>query len=697
MKKLLTTFFFGGLISSLIAQGTWIQKTSFGGMTRVESVALNIGNKGYVGTGMNLGTRLNDFWEYDQLMDSWTQKADFAGVARSGACGFSIGNVCYLGTGFDNVNTPRKDFWKYDPGTNTWMQKANVDTSARWYAVGLSIGNKGYICGGYKQGSIDPGTDVWEYDPSADTWTQKAYVPVNYRIAQAFGFTIGGKGYLGTGYDPGGITGVYGKKFWEYDPSVDSWTQKADFGGGARMDAIGFSIGTKGYAGTGFETGNVFEDLWEYDPTIDNWTLSSTNIGGSAPRWKAIGVSIGNHGYVSFGNGTTDLWEWNPNSTGLNCLIPTALATTGITNTSAQLSWSTASADSFLIRYTIHGTNITSWIMINGQPAVTSYTLTGLFPGTQYDWLVRSICSSGSSTYPNVAATFTTQNSVVSCITPNSLGATAITNTAATVTWSAFIVADTFRVRYSLNGTTNFMWKDVNGAAGNNTGLTGLIPNSTYKFQVASRCNGVSSAYSIPYIFTTTNSISNCITPFGTSTSGITGTTADLNWSNLVTADTFRVRYSVNGTTNFIWKDVNGAGGVDSTQLTGLALNTTYQWQVRTLCNGVGTTPYSVSEIFSTLPARISSTINENNFIEITAFPNPAHNNLTLEFKTPIEKTVSIIVFDMSGRKWITKYIWINSNENSTDLNVSNLAKGIYIVEVQSEGLISKRIKILVE
>jgi len=111
----------------------------------------------------------------------------------------------------------------------------------------------------------------------------------------------------------------------------------------------------------------------------------------------------------------------------------------------------------------------------------------------------------------------------------------------------------------------------------------------------------------------------------------------------------------------------------------------------------VGTTPYSVSEIFSTLPARISSTINENNFIEITAFPNPAHNNLTLEFKTPIEKTVSIIVFDMSGRKWITKYIWINSNENSTDLNVSNLAKGIYIVEVQSEGLISKRIKILVE
>lgn len=31
----------------------------------------------------------------------------------------------------------------------------------------------------------------------------------------------------------------------------NSWTQKADLGGTARANAVGFSIGTKGYIGTG--------------------------------------------------------------------------------------------------------------------------------------------------------------------------------------------------------------------------------------------------------------------------------------------------------------------------------------------------------------------------------------------------------------------------------------------------------------
>ena len=41
------------------------------------------------------------------------------------------------------------------------------------------------------------------------------------------------------------------KDFWEYDPAANTWTQKADFGGTARYGAVGFSIGSKGYIGTG--------------------------------------------------------------------------------------------------------------------------------------------------------------------------------------------------------------------------------------------------------------------------------------------------------------------------------------------------------------------------------------------------------------------------------------------------------------
>ena len=44
-------------------------------------------------------------------------------------------------------------------------------------------------------------------------------------------------------------------------PSV-VWVQKADFGGVARFTAVGFSIGSKGYVGTG----SLQKDFWEYTP-----------------------------------------------------------------------------------------------------------------------------------------------------------------------------------------------------------------------------------------------------------------------------------------------------------------------------------------------------------------------------------------------------------------------------------------------
>ena len=96
--------------------------------------------------------------------------------------------------------------------------------------------------------------DFWEYDPAANTWTQKADFGGGTR-SQAVGFSIGNKGYIGTGKEDW----AYKRDFWEYDPATDTWTQKADFGGTARCDAVGFSIGNKGYLGTGFDNRQAVE------------------------------------------------------------------------------------------------------------------------------------------------------------------------------------------------------------------------------------------------------------------------------------------------------------------------------------------------------------------------------------------------------------------------------------------------------
>ncbi|MBL0153430.1 MAG: hypothetical protein IPP93_08080 [Chitinophagaceae bacterium] len=90
-----------------------------------------------------------------------------------------------------------------------------------------------------------------------DTWTKKTDFGGIERF-NAIGFSIGAKGYIGTGVS------YYGdllKDFWEYSPGTNSWSQIADMGNTGRYFATGFSIGNKGYAGTRFGEGNYLNDL----------------------------------------------------------------------------------------------------------------------------------------------------------------------------------------------------------------------------------------------------------------------------------------------------------------------------------------------------------------------------------------------------------------------------------------------------
>ena len=237
--------------------------------------------------------------------NTWTQKTDFGGTARHQPVSFSIGSKGYLGTG-----SGTKDFWEYDPVADTWTQKADFAGTARSAAVGFSIGNKGYIGTGrdYTIGTLCT-RDFWEYDPVANIWTQKADFGGTAR-EEAVGFSIGSKGYLGTGAVI--VGSAYYRDFWEYDPVANAWTRKADFGGTARCAAVGFSIGTKAYLGSGYNGSSYFLDFLEYDPAADTWTTKA-NFAGTG-RSHAVGLSTGSKGYIGtgYGNGfKTDFWEYD--------------------------------------------------------------------------------------------------------------------------------------------------------------------------------------------------------------------------------------------------------------------------------------------------------------------------------------------------------------------------------------------------
>ena len=310
MKKLLP-FIFLFYSGVLFAQGTWTQKADLLGAGTYSSVGFSIGLKGYILSGQ-------DFLEYDQATDTWTAKANFPGTARTGAVGFSIGTKGYLGTGKDS-DPYKDDFWEYDQPTDTWTQKANFGGPARAYAVGFSIGAKGYIGTGQVEGGAN---DFWEYEPTTDIWTQKAD-PVIPSVMQnrelAVGFSIGQKGYITLGSES--QYGPYAYDLLEYDPANDTWINKADFptiaGQFGRDKATGFVLGNKAYVGTGYKKCGLncsitYNDLWEWDQATDAWTQKANLTDTS--RTNAVGLSIGNRGYIGGGTNSgvlyNDFWEY---------------------------------------------------------------------------------------------------------------------------------------------------------------------------------------------------------------------------------------------------------------------------------------------------------------------------------------------------------------------------------------------------
>ncbi len=185
-------------------------------------------------------------------------------------------------------------------------------------AVGFSIGAKGYI------GTGDDGTgsyqkDFWEWDQATDTWTKKTNFVGTARYS-AVGFSIGSKGYVGTGREQGGT--LHTQDFWEWDQATDTWTQKANFAGTAREQATGFSIGNKGYIGAG-TNGTNMQDFWEWDQATDTWTQKASFLGTA--RFFAVGFSINAKGYIGTGydaaTWTKDFYEFNPITAPSICLV----------------------------------------------------------------------------------------------------------------------------------------------------------------------------------------------------------------------------------------------------------------------------------------------------------------------------------------------------------------------------------------
>lgn len=187
-----------------------------------------------------------------------------------------------------------------------WVQKSNLPATGRHRSTALSCGNRGYIGLGHIN-SVAPDVlfqDWWEYDPGTDSWSQKANFGGGLRY-HAAGFTIGNVMYVGTGRAP---SSVLMNDFWKYDPSANTWTQIPNFPGATRRGAVGFEINGNGYVGTG----SYYSDWYRYNPATNSW---SSIPSGPSGRISAVGMSLNGKGYCGtgdIGGNSGDWWEYNP-------------------------------------------------------------------------------------------------------------------------------------------------------------------------------------------------------------------------------------------------------------------------------------------------------------------------------------------------------------------------------------------------
>lgn len=95
------------------------------------------------------------------------------------------------------------------------------------------------------------------------------------------------------------------------------------------------------------------------------------------------------------------------------------------------------------------------------------------------------------------------------------------------------------------------------------------------------------------------------------------------------------------------------------------------------------TTPISAQTmVLSSVEADDFASLNETNSFELSVYPNPATNEITLngEFTSNAVATI----FDQSGRVILSSEV-----SNGSNLNISSLESGIYIVSIQDNGAIS--------
>jgi hypothetical protein len=241
-----------------------------------------------------------------------------------------------------------------------------------------------------------------------------------------------------------------------------------------------------------------------------------------------------------------------------------------------------------------------------------------------------------------------------SCASPAGLGASSITTTTATVSWSAISGAASYAVDYKASTATTWI-SAATATTATSVALSGLTAGTTYDYRVRTNCTSGTSAYAVSQFITTGGT---CNAPAGLTSSSVTATAASVSWTAVSGAASYDVDYKLNSSSTWITAAV--ATSSTSVSLSGLTSASLYDWRVRTNCAS-GSSAFTTAQFTTLTSSGCSNTLDNSTNgtlagaatipfnTDVTGLINPSGDIDNYKFVITTQGTITISLGTLPG------------------------------------------------
>ena len=424
---------------------------------------------------------------------------------------------------------------------------------------------------------------------------------------------------------------------------------------------------------------------WREELTVDEWIVKLESEDGvvfNTTSQNSITLTdlaeatdyIAHVGHLC-GTDTSD-WASVPFTTGgVECNPVANLAVSGITQTSAALSWE-GSALSYRVRIRPVGQENYSVY----TTTETTYTFSNLLAETEYEGGVQAVCGQAVTDTSSYVDFEPFSTAAVTCFPPTGLTASDVTWHSVVLTWEG--EADDYQMEWRVENTTVSLGRQMVEDAKTGT-ITGLEATTPYQARVRSICAAGDTSAWCDWLNFATTEVTECPVPTNLRVESLTASSATLLWDADEQNEGFILRYRQAAAT--VWDSVKDLAETQY-ELTGLEPQTAYTWSVMASCSegrysgwgSQGTTNFTTEGVGN------ESVAESDLFLTASRYQIHLMNPSAL----PIER---VRVYNLSGAM-AEDYV-IRSNENV--ILTTALSTQVVVVEVLTPDNKAYRFKVM--